>query len=169
LASWDAGFFLSALFFKILRGVGFATDLPRSKVTDFLAGGAVVLPSVYRARATGGLSPPLKNVIQIYLTWKLTTGQLPPPRYRQIPLGLLRPHWLVVRVWSILGGVQSVQISCCHPGSCQECWFCNVPSPRARNCTFCKVSCGHLPCCSYCSGSCSYWSHANWRDLRVAC
>ena len=85
LASWDAGFFLSALFFKILRGVGFATDLPRSKVTDFLAGGAVVLPSVYRARATGGLSPPLKNVTPISLKKLSTTRLLLPLQCRQVP------------------------------------------------------------------------------------
>jgi hypothetical protein len=167
VASWDANFFFKALFFKVLRGVGLATDLPRSKVTDFLADGTVVLPSVYRARATGGLSPPLKNVVQINLKWKLTVSQLPPLQYRQIPLSPPRHHWRGARVWSILCEVRSSQTACYHCGSCPEWWSCNVLSPRARYCTFCRVIVDHLPCCSCCLGSCPWAGPASWRGLAL--
>jgi hypothetical protein len=66
LASWDAGVFFSTPFLGVLRGLGLAGGVSKSKVTDFLVDIPLVLPSYCRARATGGLSPPLKNVAPNY-------------------------------------------------------------------------------------------------------
>ena len=74
-----------------LRVVELAAGESNLKVTVFFVGSVLLVPSVCKARATGGLSPPLKNVPQIYQRRWWTTGPLLQPLY---PQRLQLPIWL---------------------------------------------------------------------------